>query len=194
MSRRKLIPTTVLGLLTAFACMAPGAQANPSNATASCHLTPGGVDGNATIPAPPAMFTSGGFTFSGGATCSIAGVDGPAGTGPATPFAEGPLAATITASGTFNNLVCGTGTANGTATVTAGADVIDASFGITFVNGAGHLSIDVTGGKDNAGADAISGGNGHGGIDIVPTNAGGCLTSPVTSFLVNGSFSSSLSG
>src|SRR5688572_6115405 len=126
MSRKRLIPMA-LGVLSALALMAPAAQADDTFAVAACVLVPGSVDGNTTVPSvqsdaldggswePPGLLgpETGSFTFSGPAACGGADVAGNAGS---TPDAIVGVY-DIDASGSFVNLLCGTGSANGDATL-----------------------------------------------------------------------------
>lgn len=179
MSRKRLIPVMALGLLGAFAAV-PAAQAHPDDAmgAAACVLAPGSVAGTTTVggedgvnnivfddlgigggwdPVTNLLDTDPGrFTFSGSAVC--AGLDAASedGTGPEVvgpTVAPGPpptATATIKAAGDFDNLICGTGTANGDAIIEAPvpADpgtanpgtLLFTEFGIKFVAGVGQLS------------------------------------------------------
>lgn len=129
------------------------------------------------------------------------------------PEVVGPVQVDITAAGDYDNLFCGTGTANGDAILSTpdGSIYIETTFGISFVFGVGHLSFTVT--SDNVGANDvegqwdhaqgnhvgknnIDGGEGGGKIVISATrpNGGNCGSTNVTAFDVNGGFGGSLSG
>jgi hypothetical protein len=73
----------------------------------------------------------------------------------------------VSSSGTYTNLICGTGTAVGNATFTGGPSPI--AYKVTFVAGVGSLSV-------------TGGGSGSGVADITPSNTGGCVNKPVTGF------------
>jgi hypothetical protein len=85
----------------------------------------------------------------------------------------------ITSSGTFANMVCGTGTAAGSATLSAFTSVappgsseasITVSYHIQFVASVGILTVD--------------GGGGGGIVQITPVAPGNCVTTDVGSFMV----------
>lgn len=166
MSRKRLIPAVMaLGLLSAMALGAPAAQATHDDDTmgeASCVLAPGSVAGttigvddedgvnglgydntNGLLDTDP-----GHFDFEGDAICT--GFDVASETTPANRPIIPPTTFAIEAAGDYDNLVCGTGTANGDArlfgpVVPVGEitpiDVeIYTEFGIKFVAGVGQLS------------------------------------------------------
>jgi hypothetical protein len=201
MSRKRLI-FLALGALSALAVAAPAAQADTMG-VAACVLTPGQVTGTAGVdnivgdvgdPGGPLDTDDGTFDFDGNATCAGADAAGPAVVAPGT--------YTIAADGTYQNLLCGTGTANGTALLSGtggNTTAIESTFGLTFAAGTGKLSIVVTGGVVQVGAstETVQGGEGTGAINIVPNPqaaGGNCVTTDVTSFFVNGAFEASLSG
>ena len=226
----------MLGALAATAFIAPAAQAQIPDDTfgvAACLLD--GLSGNASFdsfekdlalnPTPHdggasgwlLDIDSGTFTFGGFATCAPVDV---ASKSPYT--ANGGWAVvvpdrrtfTVRAGGTYNNLICGTGTANGTANITGdanllragntgptGATDIDFSLGITFAAGVGALSLVVSpgadgpdGGGNEFGPNIVTGGNGHGVIDILPTTGSCSQGEGVTGFTVNGAFATTISG
>jgi hypothetical protein len=189
------------------ACVSAG---NGAFGPVACVLDPLGVAGTAGVDAilsgsdaiPWVNSTdTGGFSFNGNATCG--GVDAVNLTpilpnAPAVSVGVPPLQGTwhIAASGNYANIVCGTGTATGTATITKGGDSVSTTFGLTFVGGVGELSIAVTGGTINT--HPINSGSGVGVIDILP-NAGdpygsNCITTNVANFFVNGAFAAVLAG
>jgi len=166
----KVLP---LALVAASLMASPAMAADP--ATATCQF--GGLTGSLNPPVPPVTRPggSGNFTFGGSATCVVTH-----GTTSAS------VTATISASGSYRNDICGTGEASGTATVTFGPGSpvasATATFSIRFVAGVGVLTI-------SAWADS-SGHRGQGGgqVTIVPTG-GSCTAEPgVTQFTVAGGF------
>jgi hypothetical protein len=118
----------------------------------------------------------------------------------------------ITGGGYVSNLMCGTGTANGTAVLrgTAPGDttVINSTFGLTFAASVGQLSLVITPGghvrpalrgpmPDNNGGtpthdDAVDGGQGWGVSHIAPS-VGNCDNANVRTFTVDGAFEATLS-
>lgn len=131
---------------------APTAQA----AAFSCTFT--GTTTALTPPIPPAPVTntSGSYRFSGSATCN------------------GTLNIAIVSSGTYQNTVCGTGTADGTATFGTGGPSGPIGYHIQFVAGVGVLTV-------------TSNGTGGGPVQITPVPATGCSLSAATGFTVTGS-------
>jgi hypothetical protein len=208
MTRRKRLVSLMLGALSVLAVATPPAQAQGTMGAISCVTSfrnviifpfqtagTGGVDdilGDTSDDGGPLDTDDGDFAFNGGVACAGADAAGPAIVGP------GPY--NISASGTYQNLLCGTGTANGTATLTGDVDdtSIDFVFNITFAAGVGELSLTVTGGTADLGAttETIQGGGGRGVISIVPSpeDGGNCVTTDVTQFFVNGGFEATLSG
>jgi hypothetical protein len=191
MSRRKRLVSLALGVLSVLAVAAPAAQAQATMAELGCVLSPGGVTGTAGVddivgdvgdPGGPLDTDTGTFDFDGTAACAGTDVGG-------SPAVVLPGTYTIAADGTYENLLCGTGTANGAATLNGGLTSIQASFGVRFVAGVGKMWIVVTGGT-------FQGGGGDGVISITnPQAAGGnCITTDMTSFPVNGGFELTLSG
>jgi hypothetical protein len=152
--RRRLATIAVgAGLVTVplAAAVAPAAQAAAPEACLYSGTT------TSLTPIPVTGANPGDFTFAGSGTCA-----GLSGTGPVM----------ITASGSYANIQCGTGTAKGVAQLT-GAVNATLSFTISFAAGQGTLTID-------------AGGTGGGSVHIIP-NTGGCVTGPATSFSVQGS-------
>lgn len=129
--------------------------------------------------APYTTADPGAFTFSG-STLSCTGTDSNGNTA---------TAVSISSSGNYYNITCGTGTAYGTATLVDGngATVATVSYTITFTNGQGTLKADVTIASDGVTIDAA------GSVNIVPTQ-GDCATAPVTQFTVAGSATGSGTG
>lgn len=214
MSQKKRFGMLMVAALSTMAAMVAPAQADDTAAATHCALVPGSVAGTTTIgpgvqgvlvdsaggtgwdPLKLLDIDSGGFTFTGQAVCGGADVAG------AAPDAVAPTPVTITANGNYNNLICGTGTAAGTATLkdtaTGGANInLATTFSIHFVGGVGTLAVDsVTGtakGSVNATNNTVSQGNGYGVIDIIPS-AGNCVQGTVTAFLVNGAFTAFITG
>jgi hypothetical protein len=204
MSRMRLI-FVALGALSVLALAAPAAQAQGTLAVASCTLSPGGVTGTAGVdnivgdvgdPGGPLDTDDGTFDFDGTATCAGADVAGPATVPPGT--------YTIAADGTYENLLCGTGTANGSATLSAtvaGNNTrVEADFGLTFAAGTGKLTIVVKANSQvqvGPNIEIVAGGEGSGAINIIPNPqaaGGNCVTTNVTSFFVNGGFETTLTG
>ena len=155
-----------VGLLIAGATAAGGlygglATGAHAATTVACQIN-GSTTSLTPIPAPPATGGSGTYTFSGPATCVVNGA-----------LQSG----TVTVSdGAYQNTVCGTGTATGTADFAGGITVNPLGFKIQFVAGVGVIQ-------------ATSGGTGGGVVDITPSNTGGCATTAVTGFNVHGTFS-----
>ena len=207
--RRGSAPIT--GCLMAAAFVAPAASAQESTfGAAACVLTDG-VSGhlNPVVGTPGGILgdlgnditnlqldtDSGSFDFSGTATCAGVDISG-------NPALGLPAEYDIDAGGEFDNLYCGTGTANGTANISGpGPTSINSNFGLTFVAGAGALTLEVSNRNGSAGTafgQPITGGNGAGVINIAPNGAtatsNNCVNSGVGSFDVHGAFSSTLTG
>ena len=163
--------------LVAASFMTPSSAMAADPASASCTFT--GLAGNLTPAVRPIPQTGGGgtFTFGGTAlTCTL--VHG------ATVAPN--VAATINASGSYTNTICGTGVANGTATISfaanpTGVTTGNATFTINFTGGVGVLQISRF--TDNAGHT----GQGGGQVNIVPAQ-GSCTSGGVTAFTVAGGF------
>lgn len=163
--------------LVAASFMAPTSPAMAADpGTATCTFT--GLAGNLQPPVRPLPQTGGGggFDFSGDATCHL--------THGATVAPN--VSATITASGTYANIACGTGTAEGDANIVfapnpTGILFGDAHFIIRFASGVGALHI--TSFLDNLGHR----GQGGGEVTIVPAQ-GSCASGGVSAFTVAGGF------
>lgn len=139
----------------AMLALAPaGAQAAATSYT--CEF-----DGRTTnlddIPAAPATGGTGNFDFSGTIRCATD---------------TGVKIQSFTASGSYSNTICGTGSATGSATI----DGHTIGFRIDFVAGAGAIRV-TSGARAGAGA-----------VDIRPTNTGGCVTAPAEDFDAVGAF------
>ena len=152
----KRIGLGLASLVGAIAVMALGSgSAMAAGTAATCAL-----EGQTTSLTPPVQFMNGtgSYSFSGQAACQIQGSPG--------------LHA-LTSSGTYSNIVCGTGTADGTATIDGFGT---RAYHIQFVSGVGLVTVN--------GAPA-----GH--VTIIPTAFGapGQLNDCVTQFTVAGSFS-----
>jgi hypothetical protein len=137
------ITTVVIGVMPAHA--ATSYTCSLKGKTTS--LTP--------IPAPPKTGGSGSFAFSGSATCLKGSKT---------------LNVGVSSSGTYTNLICGTGTAVGTASFSGGPAPI--SYKVQFTFGVGYLTVN-------------GGGKGEGIADIAPSNTGGCVNKAVTGFTIN---------
>ena len=148
---RKRLGSTLVGVTIVASVM--GLVPARAATTYVCSLT-GKTTSLTPIPAPPKTGGGGTFSFSGTATCLKGAARQVVG---------------VSANGTYTNLVCGTGTANGVATFTGGPSPI--SFKVNFVLGVGSLTVN-------------GGGKGSGVVDIVPANATGCITKPVTGFTI----------
>lgn len=189
-----------LGLISAAATAlvalvaGPAAQATDHTAFSFSGAT------NALTPIPPSatMNTTGSYSFAGNV---------PNPTDPACSFSDdlgtnvvstSNCTGTITSSGTYSNITCGTGSATGTATITsgnlaeqAGATANDSPFTtgytITFAAGAGTLIV-------TSGSDSDGDGNARGGGSVVLTQLSGenCATTGATGFDVTGHVTATL--
>lgn len=221
MSPQRKISTLALSLLIALALTAPAAQADDTYAPMACvmgpgllHTWPGGeaVAGDVLSgerykygwdPLNLLDVDTGGFEFSSPVTC--AGVD-VAGSAPTVIASTG---ATITATGTYDSLICGTGSGNGSGYISGGG--MSLSFegaGVTFVAGAGRLTLNNFDGQfvnSQGGTQYVWKGDGTGYLQIVPdgrtgppTNQGlpvaPCVTASSTSHTVVGAFEAKLVG
>lgn len=148
----------VLGVAALVAALSlTGGSAIAAGTAASCVV--GGATGSLT-PSVQQVGGSGTFTFSGTVVCQVNG---------------GPVVGTISASGSYSNTVCGTGTADGTASIPG---LGSRSFHIQFVAGTGAVFVPDSSPTNAAGA-----------VELVPT---GPDTSPgacVKQFTVVGAFS-----
>lgn len=207
---RKLLAASTGVVLLGGVATALSAHAGTADAF-SCTFN-GATDALTPIAAPPAHGTpsqtglteegdakyttgmSGAFHFSGTATCS--GTDVSAGI----TFTN--AAATIDSSGSYQNIVCGTGEAVSAsdgvhgaigdaaatpATVTVNGLTFKVYYTIDFSDGQGTLAADVV----FPDGDVVDGG---GAVDILPSNTGGCVTGPVLGFNVEGSTTGSGTG
>jgi hypothetical protein len=157
-----LIPAASASALTQVSCTFDGVTGN---------LNPG-IPGIAQDLSPDSE--TGTFTYSGNVTC--------AGNDNGTPRQEsGP----ITASGTYNNMLCGTGSAQGSSTVTLPSGTVNAQFVIQFRGGNG--TIDITSAVRNNGET----GTGAGDAQLRPVD-GNCATTTVNTFQVLGGFAVTL--
>ena len=109
-------------------------------------------------------FEDGTFTFSGAVTCA---------------GNNGVETGTVDASGTYRNILCGTGNATGNATVSVPSNTVNVGFTIDFVGGNGAIRI-------------TSGATGTGDAQLVPINHGNCVDTDVTDFDVFGGFSAAI--
>jgi hypothetical protein len=146
--------------------LASSAMAAPQSAT--CQFA--GLTGSITPPVQT-VGGAGDYTFSGPATCAVS-----------EPSGQYTTAATINASGSFTNLVCGTGLAPGSASINfadpRGEDAT-ATYSLAFAAAQGALVI-------NTFSNANGTGSGAGYVNIVPSQ-GNCVT-PVSQFSVTGAF------
>jgi hypothetical protein len=160
LSTRRRIATLAVG--AGLVAVPVAANLLPSAHAASAETCEYNGTTTSLTPIPVTGANTGNFSFSGSGTCA-----GQLGTG----------AVSISASGTYNNIQCGTGTAQGVATV-SGAVNTTLGFTITFAAGQGVLTV-------------TSGGTGGGNVHIVP-NVGGCVTGPATSFTVAGTIAGAI--
>jgi hypothetical protein len=175
-------------VVAAIAVMAFGASSAFATDAAACQFQ--GLAGALVPPIPSAQrdnadgnlndIETGNYTFSGSATCVK--VDNDAGD----VANNNVYSVSISAGGPYANQVCGTGTADGSATVTsplAGWEgPVTASYHINFTGGQGNMTI------SNVANSERSGGVGQGFVEITPTNGGNCATTDVAFFQVTGAF------
>lgn len=160
---KSLVGTAALCGLS-LALSAP-ALANSGNLNADCQFT-----GHANVFAAPVQYVGGGgsFGFDGSANCA-----GEVNSGPSVQ-----LGLSLSASGNYQSLVCGTsnlnGSATGTASLNGGADGTSA-FSIPFVGGQGVITGSFTGSGPYAGASGAV----AGAVTIFPNN-------PATAAVVGG--------
>ncbi len=167
----------VLLSVIAAALLVPVASASAGTQTA---CTFDGVTGNLS-PAIPSILEDGStdtetgqFTFNGGVTC--AGNDRG---NPVNPTAE---TGSVSASGNYSNILCGTGRAEGDATVTLPSGTVQAHFVIDFTGGNGVITI--TAAVRSTGE---TGGTGRGDAQLRPAS-GNCVNQSVSAFQVVGGF------
>jgi hypothetical protein len=126
---------------------------------------------------PPVQTVGGTGTYSFSGSCTVAVGDSEVGGAP-----EVPSSCTITSTGSFTNVVCGTGLVTGSATINEGApdpSTISANYTIVFVGSVGVVvSTSVTESDSPPPAAAA------GVVQILPTT-GNCVT-PVSQFAVSG--------
>ncbi|GAC1575406.1 MAG: hypothetical protein NVS3B24_04000 [Candidatus Dormibacteria bacterium] len=171
-ARRAFTAVAAFGLMSVALPVSAAAETVPVD-----HVSCAG-QGLATVSPPIATVGgSGTYNFTGPGVCVASGDPSDAGT----------MVGTISSGGTFNNIVCGTGTATGTASVTIAGETYTVSYTITFVGGQGTFtSVSLTD------SDGSSGGTGGGNAHIVPTG-GDCVTG-VTAFTVVYSFHAAVTG
>ena len=167
--------------LTALAAVAFGGASAQAATSGTCVFT--GLAGSITGPGPgvPPIIAgplgSGTYTFQGDSpACVILNTAG-------NPVATG--TAHITSSGSYQNVLCGTGTATGTAQVAFNnGQTFNVGYTIAFASGVGALAV-------------TSGATGGGEVTIVPGDVpqpvgngsgGNCITTGVTAFQVYGAF------
>jgi len=177
-----LLAMAIVGISSAPALAAEGGHdlAKCTFTGTTDQLTPVPLVGN---PVPPLLPN---YHFKGDGTCTVSH--------PGTLGENGVVKIHIESGGTYNNIVCGTGTADGTATVTytstvAGDNVsgefpVNLTYTLQFASGAGTLII--TGGGH---ADGTGNATGGGAVDITPTNNTppndvGCVNAPANGFNV----------
>jgi hypothetical protein len=169
----KLLPLAAI----MAAALAPAASAADAF---SCTLN------GATLLNPPVQTVggSGYFTFNTNAECAgtVAGVQMQASGVPV-------AAETVNGSGTFANVICGTGTAQGTATLWRNDVKVTLRFKIRFASGVGYLTFSY----DATSATTTTHGNGAGEvtilIDPIPSETRvDCVTTPVSYFTIAGGF------
>lgn len=209
MSQKKRCGMFMVAALSTMAANVPVAQADDTAAALACALVPGAVVGTTTSgpgvqgvlldgaggtgwdPLRLLDIDRGGFTFTGEAVCTDMDVAG------AAPDAMTPSVTTITATGQYNNLICSTGTATGSARLNGMFFTLSAAISIHFVGGMGTLAVDdVIGtvrGSVNGTDNTVSQGNGYGVIDIIPTT-GNCVQGYVLTYFVNGAFVAFITG
>jgi hypothetical protein len=212
MSRRSLAYAQLL-LAVAAALAAPAAHAShedDSYATVLCSFA--GLSGMAN-PGPAAVVPDltdlldvdhGSFTLEGDMSC--AGADVAGSDQPLLPLSPNNLHIAVV--GHYDNQVCGTGTARGTAKITDNANSpqfvdVDATIGIDFVAGFGKLQIVVEDGEDGRiqtkpgtpnPDNVVHSGRGSGVVQLTLLNVGDCLFTNVTQFAASGGFQTVLAG
>jgi len=138
---------STLGVLGVFGVGAGSASATPETASDTGTIVFNGTAGvTPSIPPAPATGGAGTFTFNG--NCDQTPTTGSSWTSDPGLASETGTCTTIAASGAYTNVVCGTGVATGTATVTLtqpGGDgtegPVTVRFVIVFVAGNGTLTI-----------------------------------------------------
>jgi hypothetical protein len=173
----------VLGLLVlgALALAAPAASADVCTTGNAC--TPEDslsavFTGTTTALVPPVKWVGGAgtFTFAGNGTCVFNDLD-PVGEAPppdpAGPVTTGPVPCQFNATGTYANIVCGTGSADGTATIKGGPEGdVHAQFHLQFAGGVGALVVNDHNADDSDPDGSKEWAVGGGGVDITPNGPG----------------------
>jgi hypothetical protein len=121
------IKVLLLGSLTALGIVGATAGTASAAQTLACPNFQGSTD----TLTPPVQFLggTGTYSFHGPATCSLNG---------STPAANN---STITSTGSYSNIVCGTGTATGSADIKVGtATAVHLTYTIQFVGGLGAIT------------------------------------------------------
>jgi hypothetical protein len=157
-----------LGVLCAMAVFGTGSA---SAATAYTCNFQDGLAGNIN-PGVGVLLGGGAYTFDGDADCTIGTEQ---------------IDAHISASGSFTNVICGTGLVTGSAVVSdnnGGHADITATFTIAFNATVGELVINTINGASTVAAGP--GASGGGAVQITP-KTGNCVD-PVTEFTVTGAF------
>lgn len=242
MSLERLISMTAACLLGAFALsggQAAAQQPDDTSGSLTCLITasvvaghsPSNVNSLATDTGqgqsydPAQLFDTdpGAFTLSGTGNClgidmASEWIDKGGGTGPE--FIDQQVS--ITAKGIYDNLICGTVDAKGTAVITDSSGPLDLTdhdielhtqLAIKFVAGVGTMSIVVQGAPSESGqgthsyigGNQIDQGQGMGALNIIPTGSTGagepCVGTPgvqksgdVTTVVFTGGFQTSLAG
>jgi hypothetical protein len=184
--RKKLLAAASGGLLLAGGLVSglPAAHA-ASGDTITCSGE-GAAHISAPIPAAGGV-VNGTYTFTGPITCTVASDEG---TSDTTTSEQ-----TIVSQGSYENTgSCGTGWADGSASVTVGSESYSIDYYISFTDGAGTFTVENPGNDPDSSteADTDSSTDSDGGtlsgtagsVDITPSNPGGCATAPVTGFNV----------
>lgn len=164
---------------------------NGINSLTSDVLAGGGWDLSQLLDSDPGQ-----FSFEGDAIC--AGVDIASEHKNSTqPQGFGGPAYSISATGIYDNLVCGTATLSGVLTIVGSGVQVKAKFGMTVAVGVGSMSLTVADGSQ-IGESNVDAGAGTGAVDIFrdlnDSTGGNCVNQNVTALLVNGAFELSFSG
>jgi hypothetical protein len=151
-------------LVAILSIMAMGSASAMAADTVTCALT--GETGSLT---PPVQIQggTGSFTFGGSAVCSV--------------NTDPPALSTLSASGTYVNQICGTGTADGSASLNVG--------GGAHVYSSVGFHIDFT---SSVGVVNINNGAGRGAVQISPTAPGTNGHDCTSQFLVDGGFNGTI--
>lgn len=176
---RSIRTRTLLAVMAvAVAVVVPAGAAHAASIKAVCEFD--GLTGPGLTPVQY-LSNNGNFDFAGGANCA----------GELNNSPDVRTGLTLQANGTYSNIVCGTGTANGIANLLAGSSPLGSSaFGITFAAGQGVLSGTFTG--DSSGPYAGTSGTTPGYVNISPGTANAAGAPPagpcITQFQVHGAF------